>query len=263
METLYPINYGTRLVTFDVLVASFSPHMHPEAARRWFNLAYHEGGKIGFGGGYRAPGTQPNKPGFAKEGQSFHGDQVFPSGVFYVAIDTVVVNPGHVHRAPTWSEVPKKGSQPALDYGIHMNVTPSKTSKGETWHGQPIELDGWKSWVNRGRPDLQYNRPLEFNLPRPQPPQPPVPPTQPQTTRTTVEFTSRNLAEGAVGPDVKFFQRIMNDIAGAGLLLDGWYGPTTTRAVLNWQRYFPGLADDGKLGPQTQRHMIEISLQAS
>jgi hypothetical protein len=37
-EVLYPISYGTRMVTFDVLRNTFAPHMHPEAARRAFNF---------------------------------------------------------------------------------------------------------------------------------------------------------------------------------------------------------------------------------
>lgn len=131
----------------------------------------------------------------------------------------------------------------------------------EPWHMQPSELDGWRSWVNAGRPDLQFNRPIISVTPRPQPPQPPIPPTQPVTKEITVEFTSRVLTQGSTGSDVKFYQRLLNDLAGQGLILDGYYGPTTTQAVRNWQSFF-GLEADGILGGKTQRSIIEVALQA-
>lgn len=255
MDTLYPIFYGTRLVTLDVLKATFQPHMHPEAFRRAFAFIEQQGGLFGIGGGYRAPGTQPaDKPGFAPAGKSFHEGQKFPSGVYYVALDTVCVNPGHVHRTPTWDEVPKQGSAFAGRFGWHMNVS------AESWHSQPEELDGYDTWVAHGRPDLVFNRPINGAIaPLPPIPQPPVPDTQPPTQGVIVQVNSRNLAEGAVGNDVKFFQRQMNDIAGQGLLLDGHYGPSTTQAVKNWQTVFH-LTVDGNLGPKTQESIIEISL---
>jgi hypothetical protein len=181
----------------------------------------------------------------------------------------VVVNPGHVHRSPFWLEVPIQGRQLAIDYGWHMNVGSSLEPTGEPWHAQPIELDGWRSWKNAGKPDLRYNYPLKIIAPRPQPPQPPVPPTQPASKGIIVQITSRTLVEGATGPDVKFFQHQLNDIAGQGLLLDGFYGDKTTKAVRNWQSFFKKTADgkplvvDGKLGALTQQSIIEVSLKAS
>lgn len=261
MDTLYPIFYGTRLVTFDVLRNTFEPHMHPEAARRGFNFILHHGGKFGVGGGRRT--VQPVAPGFAPPGMTFHMDQPFPSGLCYAAWDMVVVNPGYPHRAPTKSEVPWQGTQLGLDYGFWMNVST------ESWHGQPVPLDGYMSWVNAGRPDLDYNYNIVISAPRPQPEQPPVPPTQPPTQGVTVQFNSRDLVEGAVGPDVKFFQRQLNEIAGQGLLLDGHYGAKTTQAVKNWQSFFKTTSDgqvlvpDGQLGAKTQQSIIEVSLQAS
>lgn len=258
METLYPIFYGTRLVTWDVLEATFKPYCHPEVWRRVENFLKHQGGKFGIGGGRRLHGSQPNKPGFAGEGDSFHQDQDFPSGRFYSAFDFVVVNPGFVHRAPLWNEVPKQGTQPAFDYGVHMNVST------ESWHGQGVPIDGMASWRNAGRPDLQYNYPIKLTPPRPQPPQPPVPPTQPPSQEIIVQIKSRVLKEGSVGNDVKYFQRILNDISGQGLLLDGHYGARTTESVKNWQRFMTAIGVpmtvDGELGPITQASMIEMSM---
>lgn len=268
-ETLYPIGYGTRLVTWDVLEATYKPHAHPAAWRVVSNFLKHQGGKFGIGGGRRLHGAQPNKPGFAPEGESFHQDQPFPSGLFYAAWDFVVVNPGYVHRAPRWDEVPAQGSANAIAYGFHMNVgTPGKKGS-ESWHGQMVPLDGYGRWVAQGRYDLDYNYPILIRPPRPQPPQPPVPPTQPKTKEIKVQITSRNLVQGSVGSDVKFFQRLLNDIAAQGLLLDGFYGPEMKRAVMNFQSWFKVLSDgtpmkvDGELGPITQRGILEVAMKAA
>lgn len=268
-ETLYPIGYGTRLVTITVIEDYLRPYMHPEAFRRVINFIKHQGGKFGPGGAYRPAGTQPDKPGFAKEGQSFHQKQRFPSGEYYVAIDWVVVNPGYVHRSPRWEEVPRQGTAMALAYGYHFNVGTPGVKGNEPWHAQPIEIDGWYTWVQQGRPDVRANYPFTVFAPRPQPPQPPLPPTQPVTKGILVNVTSRNLIEGSTGPDVKFFQRQLNDIAGAGLFLDGRFGPVTTQAVKNWQTFFKKTSDgkvlvvDGKLGALTQQSIIEVSLLAA
>lgn len=253
METLYPIYYGTRMVTWDVLVASFQDHMHPEAARRGFNFIFCQGGKMGIGSGYRPPGTQPNSPGYAPPGKSFHEGQQFPSGLYYVAWDLVVVNPGGRHRAPYWSEVPVQGSQLSIEYGYHMNVGIPGVPGSEPWHGQPIELDSWQTWVNQGRPDLQYGYPIQIFPPEPDPS------PEPDSKEIIVQFKSRELFEGCSGSDVKFYQGQMNDIAGQGLTIDGQFGPKTTQAVKNWQTFF-GLQVDGRLGALTQQSIIEITL---
>lgn len=268
-EVLYPIFYGTRLVTMDVLRATFQPNMHPAHWPRIENFLLHQGGKFGIGGGYRPPGTQPNRPGFAPPGESFHEGQQFPSGRYYCALDMVVVNPGYVHRAPLWTEVPQQTSQLALNYGVHANVGRPGERGAESWHFQPVELDGFKAWAAAGKPDIMYNYPFVVSLPRPTPPQPPVPPTQPDTKGIIVQFTSRTLKRGSVGNDVKFFQRQLNEIAGQGLLLDKFYGEKTEKAVLNFQNFFKVTSDgkplgsDGILGPNTQQAIIEISLLAS
>lgn len=174
-DTLYPVFYGTRLVTFDVLEATFSSKCHPEFWRRMKNFLLHQGGKFGIGGGWRAVGAQPDLSGFAPEGKSFHQSQLFRSGLYFAAFDLVVVNPGHVHRAPTWSEVPVQGKKLAYDYGIHANVGVPGARGSESWHHQPVELDGWDTWVAKGRPDIDYSYPIAILAPRPTPPQPPVP----------------------------------------------------------------------------------------
>lgn len=269
METLYPVGYGTRLVTWDVLEATYKPYAHPAAWRVLSNFLKHQGGKFGIGGGRRLHGAQPNKPGFAPEGESFHQDQPFPSGKFYAAWDLVVVNPGYVHRSPRWDEVPAQGTAQAIAYGFHMNVGKPGEKGSESWHGMMVPLDGYRSWVNQGRYDLDYNYPILIRPPRPQPLQPPTPSTQPASKEIIVQFESRNLARGSVGPDVKFFQRLLNDFAMQGLILDGVYKGETERAVKNFQVFFGKLSDgtvlvaDGKLGAFTQRGIIEVALKAA
>lgn len=268
METLYPIFYGTRLVPFSTIEATFKPRCHPEVWRRMANFLKHQGGKFGIGGGYRADGEQPDLPGFAPEGKSFHQVQAFPSGLYYSAFDMVVVNPGFRHRSPRWDEVPAQGRQLAIAYGVHANVGTPGTAGSEPWHFQGTPIDGWQSWMNAGRPDLQYNYPILIGDPRPMPPQPPTPDPlqQPTTGRIKVQINSRVLREGSIGKDVKYFQTLMNDIAGQGLLLDGHYGPRTTTAVKNIQR-FAGKTSDGKiivvdgvLGALTQQVLVELAM---
>lgn len=155
-DVLYPTGYGTTMVTMSQLKARHMNHMHPEFAARLFPWIEAQGGDIGIGGGHRT--VQPAKVGFAPPGKSFHQSQTFASGVScYCAVDLVHVNPGKVHRSPTWAEVPAQGSAEADKWRVHCNV------RGEPWHMQPIEIDGYDSWVKAGR--------LE-----PQPPPPPPPP---------------------------------------------------------------------------------------
>lgn len=155
-EVLYPTRYGSRLVTIDAL---FSEHhidkMHPEFARRLRVWLIDQKGNVGIGGSWREDGSQPDKPGFAPEGKSFHQYQKFASGLIkFSAVDLVVRNPGTIHRAPKWSEVPVQGSEWAKKYGVHANVST------ESWHMQPVEIDGWASWTQAGNPDPVYWYPI-------------------------------------------------------------------------------------------------------
>lgn len=192
-QTLYPIGYRTQLVTMDDLRARHEPRMHPEFARRLFPWIRAQNGLIGIGGGWRATGTQPDQPGFAPEGESFHQSQQFPAGSFYAAVDLVARNDdgllrrvlgltgskgnpdastlrrlltvAKVHRAPTWAEVPAQGSEQAALWGVHCNVGTPGERGSESWHMQPVELDGWGRWVAAGRPDLRVGYPLPSDPP--------------------------------------------------------------------------------------------------
>jgi len=239
-ETLYPIGYGTRLVTMAELRAVHEPHMHPEYARRLWPWLESCGGLIGIGGGFRKLGEQPNKPGFAKEGQSFHQPQpyVLHPGT-YAAVDLVVVNPGSRHRAPRWSEVPQPRSAEAVRRGLHCNVYPS-----ETWHMQAIEISGWRTWTLTGRKDPVAGYPIPGgDKPKLYAPKP----------------TQKLRAIGQIGNDkaeVVALQNACNfwgwaDAAGRPLTADGRFGPYTAQAVANMQRALKTLAADGEYGPRT------------
>lgn len=166
-EVRYPYGYGTGTYTMEQLRARYEPKMHPEFARRLFNWLEAQGGKVGIGGGWRPDGGQPDKPGYAPEGKSFHQYQAFPSGNAYAAVDLVVKNGNNKHRAPTTAECPQQGSAEAAKWGVHINVGTPGSSGYESWHMQPVEIDGWGSWVNAGRPDLQVNYPIPGQVVKP------------------------------------------------------------------------------------------------
>lgn len=157
--TLYPIGYSDDVVTIEELRARFVPKMHPEFVRRLFAWIEAQGGLIGIGGGWRPDGGQPDLPGYAPEGKSFHQNQAFADGwLGYAAVDLVARNGPNRHRAPRWSEVPAQGSDEAEFWGVHVNV--GRPPGGEPWHMQPIEIDGWRSWKRAGSPAPapNYNR---------------------------------------------------------------------------------------------------------
>jgi len=229
---LFPSGYGTTMVDIDEL---FKKHhqgkMHPEYARRlraW--LIAHEG-RIGIGGSWRA--VQPVKPGFAPPGKSFHESQEFKSGFWFAAVDLVYVNPGRKHRAPTWDEVPKKGSQEAKRWGLHCNVT----RPSEPWHIQPIELDGFGGWVRAGRPEPQAGYPLPGAAPVPVPP------------AIVFAYPGQPLRLGSRGEAVKHVQRVV------GATQDGDFGAATERRVKAWQKQ-RGMFVDGVVGPVTWKAMF-------
>jgi hypothetical protein len=157
--TLYPNGYGTSRITLEQMIAQHGAKMHPEFSRRFFAYMAYKKGLLGVGGGWRS--TQPTLPGFAPDGKSFHQDQQFASGrIAYAAVDLVVPVVGGAHRSPTWAECAD-----APLFGLHTFIT------GEPWHIQCIEMRGWQTWVNAGRPDPKY-----FVLPGEQPlPPPPIP----------------------------------------------------------------------------------------
>jgi len=163
---LYPDGYEADYLTLDQMIQKHGPRMHPEFKRRFFAYIAHKAGLLGVGGGWRS--TQPDLPGFAPDGKSFHLDQQYRSGfVGYAAVDLVTVDGPDVndrHDGVTWAM-----TADAPQWGLHTFIS------GEPWHIQCIEMRGWTSWRDLGRFDPDPN----FVLPgvEPDPPQPPQPPT--------------------------------------------------------------------------------------
>lgn len=240
-ETLYPMGYGTKLVTMAELRAKHELDLHPAAAPRIFGWLESCGGLVGIGGGVRADGSQPDKPGFAPEGQSFHQRQPFRDlngGRAFAAFDLVVRNevPGKPHRSPRWQEVPHRGNAVAKAWGVHCNVYPS-----EPWHLQPIEISGWRSWVLRGRPGLAAAYPI---------------PGRPRVIAPAPTQRRRLVGQvGNVKSEVVALQNLCNfwgwrDDHNRPLLADGQFGALTELAVKAMQRAL-GVAADGIYGRRT------------
>lgn len=173
-----PYGYGTATKTLAEIRVIMAEHHHPEYIERFLAWLDWCDGLVGFGGGWRA--TQPSKPGFAPDGKSFHQTQTYASGRKAAsAVDVVRINPkiaqGGVHLTVRWSDVPKQGTTEAKTWGVHANV--DQGANPEPWHIQPVEQDGWQTWVNQGRPELKAGYPFPGRDNGGPPPPPPPPPT--------------------------------------------------------------------------------------
>lgn len=201
-----PFGYGRQLVTLGWLRTWLLEHHHPEFVDRLVAWLDSQDGRVGVGGGWRAGGAQPNKPGFAPEGKSFHQDQNFDDGFCgAAAVDLVVRNGDNVHRAPTWGEVLAQGTVEAARWGVHCNVGVPGQVGSEPWHMQPVELDGWQTWWNQGRPSPVPGYPFPGRYqPTPDDPEPtPTPTPEPILKEDDMTFIQRD-------PQGRF--RIGNDI---------------------------------------------------
>jgi hypothetical protein len=63
------------------------------------------------------------------------------------------------------------------------------------------------------------------------------------------------VADGSSGEAVRALQRQLNEKRGAGLMINGVYGPATRTALLGFQRHM-GLTRNGIAGPLTWRFLI-------
>lgn len=239
-EVTYPIGYGKQTVTMAELERRYGPNApipaHPEYWKRIKAWLISRGGAIGIGGAYRF--NQPSGSTFAPPGKSFHEKQRFASGIqAYSAIDLVVKNGSNVHRAPYWSEVPKQGSGHAdiAKYGVHCNVG------NEPWHIQCVEMDGWQSWVNAGRPD-PGNKNISGGGTTP-----------PATSYPTTP--EQSLYKGNEGPRVVELQNILRFWGwGNPGNADGKFGPRTEDAVKEMQKFLK-VGVDGRYGPVTRWYL--------
>lgn len=186
--TLYPWGYGTEYRTIDTIRADLLRHYHPEYVRRLCAWLVHKGDTIGVGGTFRADGTQPDLPGFAPEGRSFHQNQQYSDGfIGACAVDLVAANPGPgtIHKGVTWAQVPAQGSTEARLWGLHCNVGTPGVLGSEPWHMQPIEIDGHVTWISQGSPAPVRGYPLPGDHP--------IPPIG-----DDMLFIAKNVATGAI-----------------------------------------------------------------
>lgn len=79
----------------------------------------------------------------------------------------------------------------------------------------------------------------------------------PMATRP-VTFDHVTLTTRTPGPDkyVAAWQAMINELSGAALVVDGYYGKLTAGAVENLQRWY-AVTIDGKLGPQTAGALLD------
>lgn len=166
-----PYGYGTSYRTLREMEQWLLRHYHPEYVRRLIAWLHFKNGAIGIGGGWRAGGAQPDKPGFAPEGRSFHQDQNYNDGFTGACAVDLVAPDGpdgnNAHDGVTWAIVAPQGSAEARRFGVHCNVGgPDGEYEwdvnygGEPWHIQPVEIDGWQSWWNAGRPAPRIGYPI-------------------------------------------------------------------------------------------------------
>jgi hypothetical protein len=241
MATLYPWGYAKSKVGIDRLKQlARIDLMEPEYARRLFAWIESKHGQIGIGGGWRE--VQPDKPGFAPKGKSFHQSQNFvDKTTWYMAVDLVHVNGSNVHRSPTWAEVPKQGSgNPEIKaFGVHCNVDK------EPWHMQAVEVDGYDTWVRNGRRRPIANLPIS-GVP---PVAPPVPKPEPPRVYLPGERVLKLQSPTLSGPDVHWVQNVLIK-QGLKLSADSMYGRSTRDKVMIMQGW-NNLTKDGIVGPKT------------
>lgn len=207
---------------------------------------------------------QPNKPGFAPTlEQSFEwlGQEYSDGLVGACAVDLVVlVGNGRVHRAPTWQEVPAQGSAEAKRWGVHCNVS------SESWHSQPVEIDGHASWVRAGRPAPVVGYPFPGRDGIPSAP-PATPPTSDLSGLAAVAAALARvkaalpIGVGTTGESALWSQIGVNQslgIRGTALALaeDSRYGNKTAHGVRQVQAKF-GLPQTGTVDAATFAAMFD------
>ncbi len=249
MTTLYPWGYQKYLVSLPRLKElARIDLMEPEYASRLFAWLESKGGRIGLGSSVRF--TQPTGSTFAPAGKSFHLMQRMRDGkTFFMAVDLVARNGTNIHRAPRWDEVPKQGSghSDIRNYGVHCNVST------ESWHMQAIEIDGYDSWVNNGRPRPNPNFAIKGSTSAPSAPV--------EQAFSPGERTIRVTTPRMHGIDIAYIQQTLSR-QNLPLKDDGYYGPTTAEAVKVVQGR-KGLKRTGIVGANTWAVIIAYNNQRS
>jgi len=145
--------------------------------------------------------------------------------------------------------------------------TSGRPAGGDGWKVQRASSSGmgqaWALWLHiEFLPSaLTDQRSVEDRLDpgsvAPPPPTPPViinPPITPPVLQpgavTVIDVEVTTVRRGSTGPAVKRLQALLVASFGQSVTVDGNYGPQTSTAVLNVQRFF-GLPADDVVGPRT------------
>lgn len=251
-EILYPSGYGTRELPIDQLMALHMPvwAVEPEFRRRIEAWVVSKRGAVGFGD--VLPRSRNNGVSRASaSNRSFHQLQTFRDGSRWAcAIDVVVRRGGglgHSSWAVPWALVPRQGSAEATRWGVHANIG------NESWHLQPVEIDGFWRWTLALRPRPRVGYPLPVVSPPvvTRPPKAPKPPARPSTVKPSKGITVNGntvnmptIRRGSKGRHVHLWQRIISVTA------DGDFGPVTDRSTRVAQKML-GVHVDGIVGPIT------------
>lgn len=126
---------------------------------------HYRNGKLGVGGDWRP--TPSNTSAASRAGRSFHQDQTHADGFRgATAIDYVWEDgpdAGSWHDGVPTGGVPPTGTPEAAMFGIHANISAPGQKGWESWHGQPLEIDGWATATANGTrpaPAIDPNYPL-------------------------------------------------------------------------------------------------------
>lgn len=243
----YPVGYGTARVSFDELKRRYSGELEPEYARRLFAWLKSKDGAIGIGSAWRPNASNVSQA--SRLGRSFHQTQTFADGTKHCcAVDLVVPTAGkHTSGGVPTGLVPIQGSTEARQWGVHINIgTPGKPGF-ESWHMQPIEIDGWATWANAGRkrPIRGYDLPVDASVITP------PPSIDDSVSPFAPEFSEYGLypldaRKAVVHRDskprphdlVRYLQGVMrNQCRLTNVEIDGYFGNDTKTAVTAVQRW--------------------------
>ena len=161
-----------------------------------------------------------------------------------------------------------KDSQPAVEAALKDAGLSALWGLAD-WTGEAHELEGaaFTQYANPPKSGGDYDLSVITEgvelvpepAPEPEPapaPAPPGPAPAPPTPTGGFDMAQLpQLEEGASGDVVKTVQAILNAKGGAGLTVDGVFGPQTKLKVQEWQDVFH-LATDGIVGPQTWSSLL-------
>jgi hypothetical protein len=260
MSTRFPVGYGTHTLTLQQMHDHYIQHnAEPEYWERLFGWLAHTNGHVGIGAAWR--GTPNSVSAASRAGHSFHQSQKMADGTYhFMAVDVVVRNPGHVHRAPHANEVPVQGSAEAAHWGIHANVGHPGTRGFESWHLQAVEMDGYQRWVSHGRPrpDTNFGRPhghVQMAAPAWLPSTPPH--HEPRATMQQ-DPSSHSADVKLLQVELRTWHHSIHAVSDPGAP-DSRYGPRVAWSVATWQREVGKIHADGVFGPATAAKWSEIA----